>query len=505
MPEPVDASSQPPACAQPSGSDETEPQGMSSVPLRVRLVGVVVLLSALALTLSGLAASTALHGYLLERVDTQLSSSVQRLGDDQRLHGNDDPSGRSDPLTDSFSEVIRGETTLRSQLPSGVSAPVLPANLSRYRSAFTVPSVDGNHTWRALVSAQDDVLVVVALPLDGLDATMTRLVLYEIGGGVAVLVLLAGVGYVVVRRSLRPLAEVELAAEQIAAGDLSLRVPEGDPRTEVGSLSLSFNTMVAQIETAFTARSSSEAQARASEERMRRFVADASHELRTPLTSIRGFAELYRQGALPAGADVDRAMSRVESEARRMGALVDDLLLLARLDQQRPLERATVDLAAVAGNVVHDLQAAAPDRLITLDLEDPACLVEGDAERLAQVLSNLVTNSLTHTPVGAWVTVRVTAREDRAVVEVADNGPGIAEADRARIFERFYRADSSRTRASGGSGLGLSIVAGLVRAHGGTVEATETPGGGATFRVHLPLLSRSRANPPDALRITTAA
>jgi two-component system OmpR family sensor kinase len=492
------APSERPCCVQPSGSDGTEPGVMSSVPLRVRLVGVVVLLSALALTLSGLAASTALRGYLLERVDTQLASSVQRLGDDQRLHGEDDPSGRSDPLTDSFAEVVRGGVTLRSQLPTGVSAPALPADLSSRLSAFTVPSVDGSHTWRAQVSAQDDVLMVVALPLDGVEATMTRLVLYELGGGAVVLVLLAGIGYVVVRRSLRPLAEVELAAEQIAAGDLSLRVPEGDPRTEVGSLSMSFNTMVAQIETAFTARASSETQARASEERMRRFVADASHELRTPLTSIRGFAELYRQGALPAGADVDRAMSRVESEARRMGELVDDLLLLARLDQQRPLERTTVDLAAVAGNVVHDLQAAAPDRVITIDLGDTAALVEGDAGRLAQVLSNLVTNSLTHTPAAATVTLRITTRDGEAVVEVADNGPGIPEADRKRIFERFYRADSSRTRASGGSGLGLSIVLGLVQAHGGTVEATETPGGGATFRVHLALITGRGGVPLEA-------
>ena len=462
---------------------------MSSVPLRLRLVGVVVLLSALALALSGLAASTALRGYLLDRVDTQLSMSVGRVLDDQLLHGNDaNPGGRSTPFTDSFAEVIQDGTTVLTQLPSGVSAPVLPTALSSHRTAFTVPSADGQHTWRAQVAVQDDLLVVVALPLDGVDATMARLVLYEIGGGGVVLVLLAGIGYVVVRRSLRPLAQVELAAEQIAAGDLSLRVPEGHPRTEVGSLSMSFNTMVAQIETAFTARSESEAQARASEQRMRRFVADASHELRTPLTSIRGFAELYRQGALPPGPDVDRAMSRVESEATRMGDLVNDLLLLARLDQQRPLERTPVDLVAVAGDVVHDLQAAAPDRVIRLEADVTNCRVEGDAGRLAQVFSNLVINALTHTPATATVTVRVTAVGEDAVVEVADTGPGIVEADRAKIFERFYRADSSRTRASGGSGLGLSIVADLVHAHNGTVDVVETPGGGATFRVTIGLL-----------------
>jgi two-component system OmpR family sensor kinase len=222
---------------------------------------------------------------------------------------------------------------------------------------------------------------------------------------------------------------------------------------------------------------------------MRRFVADASHELRTPLTSIRGFAELYRQGALPAGADVDRAMSRVESEARRMGELVDDLLLLARLDQQRPLERRPVDLVALAADVVQDLRAAAPDRVIRIETDVAECSVAGDRNRLAQVLGNLVTNALMHTPPACTVTLRVAARDELAVIEVVDDGPGIPEADQAQIFERFYRADSSRTRASGGSGLGLSIVAGLVRAHDGRIEVLDTPGGGATFRICLPLPS----------------
>lgn len=461
---------------------------MSSVPLRVRLVGVVVLLSALALTLSGLAASTALRGYLFDRVDNQLASIVGRVVDDEEKHGPGNDSNGKGPITDTYSAVFYANGSDEIELPPGMSGPALPADLNSHLTAFTVSSEDGQRTWRVKVSVRPGFVAVAAVPLDGVDATMAQLMMYEIGGGAVVLVLLAGVGYVVVRRSLRPLAQVELAAEQISAGDLSLRVPEGHPRTEVGSLSKSFNTMVAQIETAFTARSRSEAQARASEERMRRFIADASHELRTPLTSIRGFAELYRHGALPAGPDVDRAMSRVESEARRMGELVEDLLLLARLDQQRPLERAPVDLAAVAHNVVHDLQAAAPNRDIRLEPAVIACHVEGDASRLAQIFSNLVTNSLVHTPATATVALRILADRTHAIVEVADNGPGIAEADRARIFERFYRADSSRTRASGGSGLGLSIVAGLVQAHGGTVDVTETPGGGATFRVRLPLL-----------------
>jgi two-component system OmpR family sensor kinase len=309
--------------------------------------------------------------------------------------------------------------------------------------------------------------------------------------GSIVLVLLAAAGTLVVRRSLRPLVAVESAAEAIAEGDLSQRVPESDPRTEVGSLSQSFNTMVARLETAFSEQAASEAEARASEERMRRFVGDASHELRTPLTSIRGFAELYRQGALPSAADVDRAMSRVEGEAARMGLLVEDLLLLARLDQQRPLERARVDLLELARDAVADAQAVDPSRTVTLEAvaAGPPPVVAGDAGRLRQVFGNLVGNALTHTPPGTPIVLRVSTSATEAVVEVCDSGPGIPAEDRPRVFERFYRADASRTRASGGTGLGLSIVAALVVAHGGTVEVDETPGGGATFRVTLPLVS----------------
>jgi two-component system OmpR family sensor kinase len=220
---------------------------------------------------------------------------------------------------------------------------------------------------------------------------------------------------------------------------------------------------------------------------MRRFVGDASHELRTPLTSIRGFAELYRQGALPAQADVDRAMNRVESEAARMGLLVEDLLLLARLDQQRPLEHTPVDLLELATDAVQDARAVDPSRTVDLEVvaTGPAPVVSGDAPRLRQVLGNLVGNALTHTT--APVTVRVSTATGHAVVEVEDRGPGIPVEDRPRVFERFFRADTSRTRASGGTGLGLSIVAALVAAHRGSVEVLDTPGGGATFRVTLPL------------------
>ena len=263
----------------------------------------------------------------------------------------------------------------------------------------------------------------------------------------------------------------------------------------MGRLAAALNEMLAQIETAFAQRQASEAEARAAADRMRRFVADASHELRTPLTSIRGFAELHRMGAVPDRAAEDRVMSRIESEAKRMGLLVEDLLLLARLDQQRPLDRKPVDLSLLAADAVHDARTVAPGHHIRLELPEagPAPVVLGDEARLRQVLANLVGNAYSHTPPGTSVTVRVTATCGCAVLEVADDGPGMGAEDAARVFERFYRTDRSRTRASGGTGLGLSIVASLVAAHGGTVSvryvagrrsllhrgACAEPGGGA--------------------------
>ena len=231
---------------------------------------------------------------------------------------------------------------------------------------------------------------------------------------------------------------------------------------------------------------------------MRRFIADASHELRTPLTSIRGFAELYRQGAVRTEDDVRRLMGRIETEGARMGMLVEDLLLLARVDQQRPLTIGPVDLAAIAGDAVHDARAVQPARPISLHLDESLAdvpVVRGDEARLRQVVGNLVTNALTHTPADSRVTVSVGADDDPEllVLRVADEGPGMDPADAARAFERFYRADTARTREAGGTGLGLAIVASLVAAHGGSVDLTTAPGQGATFAVRLP-----RSGPPAA-------
>jgi two-component system OmpR family sensor kinase len=291
-----------------------------------------------------------------------------------------------------------------------------------------------------------------------------------------------------VYQSLRPLTEVEQIAAAIAAGQLDRRVPERGLRTEVGRLSLALNGMLAQIQRAVASSESSAEQARTSEERMRRFITDASHELRTPLTTIRGFAELYRQGA---ARDVELLMSRIESESRRMGMLVDDLLLLARLDAQRPMERHRVDLLALASDAVHDAQAIAPKRKITMEVLDGPGTPEvlGDEARLRQVLGNLVANAVQHTPDTADITVRVGTDGASAVLEVVDEGPGMSQKDALRIFERFYRTDSSRTRTSGGTGLGLSIVDSLVYAHGGTVAVTTAPGAGCRFHVSLPRIA----------------
>lgn len=282
-----------------------------------------------------------------------------------------------------------------------------------------------------------------------------------------------------VRRALRPLDEIARTAAEIGAGDTSRRVPSSDRPAEVARLADALNAMLARLESALDARAASEAT-------LRRFVADASHELRTPITTIRGYAELFRRGAGDDPAELPKVMSRIESEAARVGDLVDELVLLARLDERRPLDREEVDLVRLASDAVMDARAADPDRVLELDADGGAVVV-GDQARLRQVLANLLANVTQHTPPGTRATVRVRASGGTATVEVADDGPGLAPEQRAQVFERFYRADEGRSRSSGGAGLGLSIVAAIAHAHGGSAGVRERAGGGVVLEVRLPV------------------
>jgi two-component system, OmpR family, sensor kinase len=469
-------------------------------PLRITLVAAVLVLVTLALAITGAAGTLMLRGYLLDRVDSQLydtaATTRQRVLREGRLP-TQDPGGYQLATSAAFYvqyNTLEGSSTsfMRSR-SANQHEPALPTldadTANRYADRpFTVRANGSGHAWRVLVTRLpgDAGSITVGTSLDDVDDTVGRLAFLEATIGAAVLVVLAVVGYAMVRSSLRRLAEVEQTAQAIAAGDLTKRVPPGDPNTEVGRLAAAFNRMVAEIETAFRARTASEAEARGSEARMRRFVADASHELRTPLTAIRGFAELHRQG----GRDlttVDHLFERIEHHAKRMGLLVDDLLLLARLDQHRPLEQRPVDLLAVATDAVSDATVTAnehPVRLQTAGTE-PA-VVLGDEARLRQVLANLLSNAVVHTPPGTEVTVTVATTPDTAELAVTDTGPGLSEQDAARVFERFYRTDPARSRAHGGTGLGLSIVAAIVAAHGGEVRVASAPGAGARFEVTLP-------------------
>jgi two-component system OmpR family sensor kinase len=344
----------------------------------------------------------------------------------------------------------------------------------------TTPAVDGSFDYRTLVRRDTNgEYLVTAAPLDQVDDAVDRLVTIMIIAGLAALAVATLASWLIIRRDLRPVDQMVDTAAAIAGGNLSSRVPAADPRTELGRLGTALNEMLSQIERAVQARA-------ASEERLRRFIADAAHELRTPLTSLRGYAELYRQGAIPNQEGVDNAMGRIESEGARMARLVDDMLLLARLDQQRGLETKPVDVAELVRESISDFKAVDPDRPLTEDLAATA-IVEGDRVRLRQIIDNLLTNVRIHTPPAAPVHIGVKRNGDHVELSVADQGPGISEEDRERIFERFWRADPGRTRSRGGTGLGLAIVASLVHAHGGTITVTSEPGQGTTFVVRLPL------------------
>lgn len=457
-------------------------------PLRVKLIAAVLLLVMLALLVISTASVLIMRRQLLDQADRRLIGTAQRIA---RTEQPPPPRSMGQYVVEVHTPDGRLGTRLVPSWRDSNTLPAIPADAgwltSHVGRAVTVHSVSGGASWRVFVqSIRGGGTIAVAVDLHDASAPIRKMIGADIVVGSIVLVLIAGLGVVLIRATLGSLVRIEHTAQAIAAGDLSRRVPDADQPTEIGRLGSSLNGMLSQIETAFHAQARSEATARESEERMRRFIADASHELRTPLSVIRGFAEYYRQRDDVDRAELNRLVGRVEDEAARMGVLIEDLLLLARLDQQRPLAQKPVDLLALAADAVHDARVLDGEREISLTVRGgSAFIVTGDDIRLRQVIGNLVGNALRHTPAGTPIEVLLRPDGQSAVLEVIDTGPGMPPEQAQRVFERFYRADPARSR--GGTGLGLSIVAGLVQAHGGTVEVETAPGQGATFRVTLPL------------------
>jgi two-component system, OmpR family, sensor kinase len=445
-----------------------------------------------------------LQSYLLGKTEAQLLAvhpSVEMyltsgtVGDGGRggPPSADIPIGTFGEIVSASGSVIAGPHTFGSSGSTLSSAPVLPATLiaSNEQSPVftTVEGTGGVDHYLVYVdnAQQGGGLLVAALPLDDLNSTLARLLLLEVLTTAAITIVVLVATWILVRRGLRPLERMGTMA-RAAATDLSRRVEPADNVTEVGQLGVAINAMLSQLETAFAERA-------AGEQRLRHFVSDASHELRTPLTSMRGYAELLRRNPDMTEADVTLATRRIEDEAARMGVLVDDLLLLARLDQGRPLARAPVDLGALVTDACADARATDPARSITARIDTPVQVI-GDELRLRQVLGNVVRNALVHTPPATPVEVTLGVNGATAVIEVVDHGPGIPPQNAQRIFERFQRVDPERSRDQGGSGLGLSIVAAVVAAHGGTIRVGQTAGGGATFRIELPMTVPASVDPP---------
>jgi two-component system OmpR family sensor kinase len=476
------------------------------VSLRLKLLIAVIVLVFAGLTVADVVTYTSLRSFLFQRVDQQLKASPRSVAFalNQAAHG--EPPGRNDLASlppGTFGEVrdAGGTILTKKSFVYGPSAPAEPdlraplpsTDESTEPGLFTTGALGGS-SLRYRVLVQDVFLqpggqhgvLIVAIPLSEIRQTLGRLLLIELLVSGAVLLGLGFLSWWLVRRGLRPLEEIGVTAGAIAAGDLTKRVEPTDERTEIGRLGVALNAMLAQIEAAFEER-------RASESRLRRFVADASHELRTPLTSIRGYAELFRRGADSRPDDLAKSMQRIEAEASRMGLLVDDLLLLARLDQGRPLEREPVDVAQVAADAVESARAIEPHRPITVGSNGSA-FVLGDEARLRQVADNLLDNVRVHTQPDTPVDVKVERIGHQVVLSVADQGPGMPVEVLARVFERFYRGDPARSRGTGGVGLGLSIVSAIVDAHGGRVTCSSPEGAGTTFEISLP------AQPVESLR-----
>ncbi|MGD0379285.1 MAG: ATP-binding protein [Acidimicrobiales bacterium] len=469
--------------------------------LRLRLLLVLVGAVTVGLVVADVATYASLRSYLFSQVDSQLQDDAIPIGTQvanllTRPYGHS-PEARVFPPPGLWVQ-LRDQSGNQINVPEAypLAAPTLPLSLPGSGSSSTSPVLfdatsggSSNVNYRVLaepIGVEGTALgtVIVAIPLNDLHHTLGRLVLIELLVSAGVILGLGGLAWWIVRRNLRPLDEMAATAGAIAGGDLSQRVETTDTRTEVGQLGNALNVMLTGIEGAFAARA-------ASEERLRRFLADASHELRTPLTSIRGYSELFDRGARDRPEDLATSMRHIREEANRMSVLVDDLLLLARLDHQRPIALEHVDLTATVAAAVHAARLRAPDRAISLEAPGVVTVV-GDGDRLRQVVDNLLTNAVLHTPEGSPVDVRVSTEAPTACVEVSDRGPGIALDEQPHIFEPFHRADQTRARATGGVGLGLSIVSAIAHAHGGTVGVVSDPASdngnaGATFWVRIPL------------------
>ena len=495
--------------------------------LRTRLLVGLVALVAVGLVTVGAVTYAEQRSFLLQRVDQEVTLASPRVSHD--LDGTNGagpptsfghgggyapgpgaggpPGGAPDgsvgvpPSLPPSTYSVRLSATGQAGTPQvfdgpALAAPKLPAKIPLstpgHVRAVTVGSVGSSglqYRVYALATPDGPGTTVLAVPLREISQTLNSLLEVEglVGGGV--LLALGLLTLLVIRIGLRPLERMAATADAIAAGDLSRRVEPATTRTEVGRLGLALNAMLQQIERAF-------AQREASAERLRRFLADASHELRTPLASIRGYAELFRIGAASSPTDINKAMTRIEQEAARMGVLVDDLLTLARLDELPEVTHGPVDVTELARDAVEDARAIAADRTIELRATGRA-LVLGDAHHLRQVIGNLMRNATVHTPPGTPIEVNVTTDAGDVVLTVCDHGPGLPVGADDAIFDRFWRADPGRGRGKAGAGLGLAIVASVVAAHGGRASAVDTPGGGATFVIRIPSLD-SPGDPPGA-------
>lgn len=469
--------------------------------LKSRLTLGVVLLSAFAFAASGVAANYALRGYLVTQIDNELGvvasgslAQVQRDGiehDDVNHHlpatkgGN--PVRRIPTATSLTLLGIDGKVTAQ------IGGDLNPSSINTYIAMLTKRDIAAhNGTPFTLVTPGSDFrvvaipfsngqgTVVAAKSLSDLDKTIAKLQFLFFLISLVLLLLILIASRSVIRVGLRPLEDVEETAEEIARGNLSARLPDSDPTTEVGRLVTSLNTMLSRIEESFSVQTQSE-------NKLRRFVADASHELRTPITAIRGFSELHRQGAVKGEKDTSDLIARIENESMRMGSLVEDLLLLARLDQARKMDSKPVDINNVVEDAVISARAAGPNHPVELISSSDEIFTLGDEVRIHQVVANLLANARAHTPAGTPITVAVSETDAGVQISVADQGPGISGEDQKRIFERFYRSDSSRVRTGpDGSGLGLSIVDAVMRAHGGTASVTSKLGEGSTFTLFFP-------------------